>query len=41
VLFSARISTQFESRAIETGMLVVGMIVLIATATVMLTFPMR
>jgi len=41
VPFYGGISTQFESRAIETGMLVVAMIVLIATAAVMLTFPMR
>ena len=41
VLFFGGIRTQFESRAIGTGMLVVGMIVLIATETVMLTFPMR
>jgi hypothetical protein len=41
VLFFGGISTQFESRAIETGMLVVVMIVLIATAAVMLTFPLK
>ena len=41
VLFFGGISTQFESRAIETGMLVVAMIVLIATAAVMLTFPLK
>jgi hypothetical protein len=41
VLFFGGISTQFESRAIETGMLVVALIVLLATAAVMLTFPLK
>jgi hypothetical protein len=41
VLFFGGISTQSESRAIGMGMLVVAMILLIATATDMLTFPMK
>ena len=41
MLFYERIIAQFESRAIETEMLVVAMIVLIASATDRLTFPRK